>query len=90
MITPRLLLAEIDAAQERARDRDDVAITAAWITAALTRAKKLPKLKKLLERPGDRKKDLRAYLDGLKVVLPTITMAEWSAKAGDAPKPPRE
>lgn len=75
----------MDAAQLRQRDREDLEITAAWITAALTRAKKLPKLKKLLERPGDGKQALRIYLDGLKAALPTITMAEWSRGT----RPPR-
>lgn len=76
------------AAEARQRDDEDMTIAAAWITAALTRAKKLPKLKKLLDRPGDRKEALRTYLDGLKVVLPKITMAQWSKKAAAADKTP--
>lgn len=69
-------------AQARQRDSEDLQITAAWITAALSRAKKLPKLKKLLDRSGDRKQAFRDYLDGLKATLPTITMEEWIRRRG--------
>lgn len=70
------MLTELDAAQKRDQRQEETLITAAWVTAALTRARKLPKLKDILRRDRE-PPDLRHYLDGLKSQLPGMTMAEW-------------
>ncbi|MDS9468212.1 hypothetical protein RGQ15_11605 [Paracoccus sp. MBLB3053] len=80
MITPRLLLIELDAASKRIERQDELVLTAAWASAALQRARKLPKLAELLRRGSDRKQDLRMYLDGARARLPTITMDQWRSK----------
>lgn len=49
-ITPRLCVAEMEAARDRLqRDRDD-RIELAWMVAALGRADRLPSLESLLDR----------------------------------------
>ncbi|WP_148043623.1 hypothetical protein [Paracoccus methylarcula] len=55
-------------------------LTAAWVTAGLSRAKKLPRLDALLARTGEGKLDLHMYLEGVKRHLPSITMEEWRAR----------
>ncbi|UFS65276.1 hypothetical protein [Paracoccus denitrificans] len=82
MITPRLLLFEMDAARARIERQEDVILTAAWASAALQRVKKLPKLSEMLRRGPKPKQDLRMYLDGAKARLPAITMDQWRARAG--------
>lgn len=79
-ITPRLILVELDAAQLRQRRNEDMMLTAAWVSAGLQRASKMPKLKALLRRETDEKPDLRMYLDGMRAVLPSITMDEWRTR----------
>lgn len=47
-MTPRETYILIDAASWRAEQRQQQAVSAAWLTAALTRQKRLPSLKRLL------------------------------------------
>lgn len=70
---------ETAAAQRRLDRQDEVALTAAWLNASLQRAKRIPPLKKLLAR-SDGKADIGMYLDGIKAVLPTVTLSEWTAR----------
>ncbi|SIS98483.1 hypothetical protein SAMN05421772_11134 [Paracoccus saliphilus] len=59
-------------------------LTTAWVSAGLSRAKKLPRLKTLLQRESDEKPDLRMYLDGVRASLPGITMDQWRARHASA------
>lgn len=78
LITPRLALLEIEAVEERQRRVNNLAITAAWVGAALQRAEKLPALSELIGgNETNKEQDLRMYLGGMKQTLPKITMAEW-------------
>lgn len=79
LITPRLYMIETDAARRRAEHADELVLTAAWLTAALQRSKKIPPLKKLLSR-SEGKTDAGMYLDGAKARLPKMTLTEWCAR----------
>ena len=69
---------ETAAAQRRIDRREEAALTAAWLNACLQRAKKIPPLKKLLARPGD-KTDIGLYLAGVKAGLPKVRLSDWQA-----------
>jgi len=76
------LLTELDIAHARIERETDVLLTAAWASAALHRARRLPKLSELLRRGPRDKQDLQMYLANAKLQLPAITMAEWRARFG--------
>lgn len=71
----------MEIAQERLKKNQSLAITAAWIGAALQRSKKLPKLDELMprERRSDRQ-DLQMYMGRMRATLPRITLEEWRAR----------
>ena len=81
-ITPRLYIIELRGARKRLEREQSERVEAAWITAALTRSAKLPKLDKLLgikARPR-RPEEVKAQLAAISSVLPKITLAEWRAR----------
>lgn len=69
---------ETEAARARIERQDEMTLTAAWLTASLQRAKKIPPLKTLLGR-SDAKSDIGFYLAGAKAALPKIKMSDWMA-----------
>lgn len=77
---------ETSAAQRRIDRQDELTLTAAWLTASLQRAKKIPSLKKLLAKPGD-KTDIGLYLAGVRESLPKVRMSDV-LKAGPRTQPP--
>lgn len=82
-LTPRLWLLQMEAAARRERRQHEAAITTAWLTVKLSRAAKLPPLKRLLKAsaaPGAG--DPAAQLAALKTGLPRITLEEWKARHG--------
>jgi len=78
------LLTELEIAQARIERETDVLLAAAWASAALQRARRLPKLSELLRRDPRDKQDLQMYLANAKAHLPAITMAEWRARFGQS------
>lgn len=78
---------ETGAARARIERQDEMTLTAAWLTASLQRAKKIPPLKTLLGG-SDAKPDIGFYLDGAKAALPKVRLSDWMA--GKAKIPPLE
>lgn len=81
-LTPRLYLLHM---QARARQADQAArdaTSAAWLTAALVRAAKLPKLSRLLKAPpgAPTASSVGVRLAALKTTLPTMSMSEWRSR----------
>lgn len=72
MITPRLYLIEMEGARVRIGRDADAQLQAAWLSAALSRAKKLPSLKSLIAD--------RTTTDATPPSWET-RLAEWSAYA---------
>lgn len=69
---------QMDGARRRMRRERDASVSQAWLTAALSRTDKLPKLEKLLsDRPPA---DPAFALRSLSARLPKITLAEWQAR----------
>ncbi|WP_136685699.1 hypothetical protein [Falsirhodobacter xinxiangensis] len=78
-LTLRLFQIHMRGAQARIRRDQQQATTTAYLTAGLTRIKKLPKLKDLLRQPGE-KMDVGIALGLVRETLPRVTLAEWQAR----------
>jgi len=81
-LSPRMYLAHMSGAADRIKREGRDRIEAAWTTAALSRADKMPRLAKILgEEPlKQRPEEVAARLAALSSSLPTITQAEWRAR----------
>ena len=77
---------ETQAARARIERQDEMTLTAAWLTASLQRAKKIPPLKTLLGR-SDAKPDIGFYLATAKAALPKVRLSDWIAGKTNTPPP---
>ncbi|MBD9525206.1 hypothetical protein [Paracoccus sp. PAR01] len=80
-LTLRLYQIHMQGAAVRIQRDHDHAKAMAWLTAGLSRAAKMPKLDRLLQRDGEII-DTGFRLSTIKAQLPVITMAEWAARQG--------
>lgn len=77
-LTPRLYVAHMRGAGERAEFEYKAHTRHAWQTANLMRAKEIPSIEKLLrKKPKLSPEEISARL---KAGLPRITLAEWRAR----------
>ncbi|OWJ69822.1 hypothetical protein CDV50_16000 [Haematobacter massiliensis] len=77
-LTMRLYQVHMLGARRRLESEADARLTQAWLTAALGKQRKLPKLKTLLKR--DEPQDPEFALRSLSARLPKITMEDWRAR----------
>lgn len=80
-LTLRLYQIHMRGASARIRREQDQAKSMAWLTAALGRASKMPKLDKIVQQEAE-VIDVDFRLRAVRSRLPSITMAEWSARQG--------
>lgn len=80
-LTLRLYQIHMRGASARIRREQDQARSIAWLTVMLDRQKKLPKLDQIVQREAEII-DVDFRLRSVKARLPSITLAEWSARQG--------
>lgn len=80
-LTLRLYQIHMRGAAARIRREQDQAKAMAWMTAALGRATKMPRLDALMRREGEGG-DVDFRLRAVRARLPEITMAEWATRNG--------
>lgn len=76
-LSPRLFVAQMRGAVRRNENRRNAGIADAWLTAALSRAKRMPKLERLLVR---RLQPQRAQSREIMQAMCDALAAAWGAK----------
>ncbi|MFD1913799.1 hypothetical protein [Halodurantibacterium flavum] len=81
-LTPRLYVIQMQGALARIRGEARARIEAAWLTAMLSRATRIPPLEQLLRGPEGRPapEELRAEMRALSNSLPKRTWKEWRSR----------
>ncbi|WP_226628425.1 hypothetical protein [Alloyangia pacifica] len=81
-LTPRLFLYQMRGARRRMEGEEELFVRQSWLTAKLSRAEKIPGLKKLLRRrsASTSREELRANLAAMSSALPKVSFAEWRAR----------
>lgn len=80
-LTLRLYQIHMRGAAARIGREQEQAKSMAWLAAALSRSKKFPKLDEIVQREAE-VIDVDFRLRAVRARLPSITLAEWSARQG--------